>query len=316
MSLNRRSRAASLCAALCIRVSAASMIALAPACSLMMNTGGSTSVAAGKLYEPGEADYDAFFKDLYEIQLLMGQAPERESGARARVAKALDLPEGSTNEAIGDGVYERAALLAKAGVMLKMSLSGMEEGGSPAATVVTIGDVKADKDKSLVLALETAAKEDAELLASLRKTKKPLDKMRGTGAALETRVDRAFAATSKAKKDEVRANLEDARQLIPLMSSRGDEVQQQTAHFLTSLQKVLGAPTSASGPTEPAEPAKKPAKAAAKPKATPASKPVSKPETPPRAVPKAEPKEPPPPAAKKAPVEVKKTKAPAEDFEP
>jgi hypothetical protein len=314
MSLNRRSRAASLCAALCIHVAAASLLALTPACSMFVNT--NTNVADGKLYEPGRAEYDAFFKELYDVQLLMGRAPERESAARARVARALDLPESSTSDAIGDALYERAAVLAKAGVMLKLSLAGVEEGGSPSATVVTLGDVKEAKDKKLVEELDEAVKADAELLADLRKAKKPLDKMPGTAAALEPRIDTAFASSAKSKKDEVHRNFDDARQLIPLMSSRGEEVHRQAEQFLTTLQKILGAPTSPGGPTEPAEPPRK--GTAAKPKAAaPAAKPVSKPVPPPRAVPKAEPKsEPTPPAAKKAPVEAKKPKAPAEDFEP
>jgi hypothetical protein len=316
MSLNRRSRAASLGAALCIHVASASLLAITPACSMFVTT--NTNVADGKLYEPGEADYDAFFKELYDAQLLMGTAPERESGARARVAKALDLPEDSKTDAIGDALYERAAILAKAGVMLKLSLADVDAGASPTATVVVIGEVKDEKDKKLVEALEVAVKADAELLTELRKAKKPLDKMRGTAASLEPRIDTAFASSSKAKKDEVRRNFDDARQLVPLMTSRGDDVHRQTVQFLTALQKVLGAPTSAGGPSEPEEPSKK--GKAAKPKAPPAAKPVSKPVPAPRAVPKAEPKsepkEPAPPAAKKAPVEPKKPKAPAEDFEP
>lgn len=317
MSVTRRSRAAAFGAALCIHIWPLAGVALAaftPACSLLLKNA-NTPVADGKLYEPGEEEYDAFFKELYETQVLMGQAPEREAQARARVAKALNLAESSSSDAVGDALYERAAVLAKAGVMVKLSLAGIDEPGEASATVVTIGDLKDEKDVKLVEALDEAVKADAALLEDLRKARKPLDRMRGKAASLEPRIETAFAK-NKSKKAEVRRNLDDARQLIPLMAERGEDIHRQSAHFLTALQKVLGAPTSPGGPTEPdAEPAKK--GKPGKQKAAPA-KPVSKPVPPPRAVPKAEPKEPTPPSAKKAPVEAKKpvAKAPAEDFEP
>jgi hypothetical protein len=289
-------------------------------CSLVQ-TSTNTNVADGKLYEPGNADYDAFFKELYDVQLLMGEGPSREETERARVAKALDLPETATTEAIGDGVYERAAVLTKAGVMVKLSLAGIRDASSPSATMVTIGEPKEDKDKALIEALDTAVKADAKLLGDIRKTRSPIERLRGKAADLDRRIDSTFSS-SRSRRAEVRQNLDDARQLIPLMVARGDELQRKTAHFLTQLQKVLGTPTSPEGPTEPPEKAGKKPKGAGK-KPSPEKKAVTRPAAPPRAIPKndaprEDAKKPAPEA--KAPAEAKKAppakKPPPEDFEP
>jgi len=46
---------------------------------------GPSNVATGKLYVSGEASYDQFFSELYQVQLPMGQAGDREVANRLRV---------------------------------------------------------------------------------------------------------------------------------------------------------------------------------------------------------------------------------------
>jgi hypothetical protein len=298
----------------------AALVASAPACTLLASNT-RTNVADGRLYEPGEADFDAFFKDLYDIQLVMGQGPAREAKFRAELASSLGIAETSSIDDIGDAVYQRAASLAKAGAMVKISISGVGDGATPSATVVTIGEIKDEKDVKLVETLDKVAKEDADLLQELRKSRPPLEKLRGKAVGLDPRIDSTFS--SRSKRAEVRKNLDDARQLLPLMVSRSDELEHKATHFLTQLQKVLGSPTSAGGPTAlPEETPKKGKGGKARPagKAAPAAKAVNKPSTPPRAVPKPDKTEAPKKADAPKPTPEAKKAAPAkaatEDFEP
>jgi hypothetical protein len=269
-------------------------------------------VAVGKLYVSGDPSYDEFFSALYQVQLPMGQAADREAGSRSRVCNALGVPGESSAEQIADALDQRAVGLGKSSITLKVKLSGMDAGNAAAELVVS-GSPAKPADLALISALGQSLREDAALITDLRSQRPQIDRLKPQADSLEPGIDVTFRKGGNPKKSEVRKNVIDAQRIIPLMSQRSEDTEHLAKEFLQKIQKVLGGPAVAAAPVAPAPaapesatapPPKKgvgktkpaaahtePASASAKPKAVDAA---------PEPKPKPEPK----------------AKPPADDFEP
>lgn len=277
----------------------------------VVGRGAPSKVASGEIYEAGEPTYDEFFKSLYAEQLLMGQAPDRERAVKQKLTKVAEVADAASADELSNGIEKKLDGLARKGVAAKISTTGLD-GNDPAARVVAVGTA----DDENVRALDLAVKDGIGLLTELRHAKPELTRLKEALPPLEPKVDTAFSRDSSGKKAEVRKNLADAERLIPLMMSRGDEVDARIVELFRALEKASPAavaePPSTLGDTNAKKKDKKaPPKAAAEPKpktkhaeATPAE---PKPPKPPEAEPKAKPAEPAPKAAKPKP---------SEDFEP
>jgi hypothetical protein len=233
-----------------------------------------SNVAQGKAYAPGEPTYDQFFGELFRLQLAMGQAPDREAALRARIARAAGLAQESTADEIIANLERSAVRLAKGGVLLRLTVAGLEDDGAPTAKLVTTGVASNPKDAALVGALDQSAKDAAALLAELRSTKPLIERLQDRPAELGPRVDESFQSRSASKRSEVRKNLTDAGQLLPLMGTRSHDLARQLTSFLKKLEKVAStgptvAPPAPAAPVEleAADPKAKKGAKDAKPKA-------------------------------------------------
>ena len=169
MSTSRNTAATlSLIARLSVPFLAASGGAFAQGC--IFGSPGPSNVAVGQLYVSGESQYDQFFSELYQVQLPMGQATDREAGNRARVANALGVPADSPAEQIADALDQRALALGKAGLTLKVQASGLDS-GTPSAELLATGSPPKPADQGLITALTLSIKDDAALIADLRDRK-------------------------------------------------------------------------------------------------------------------------------------------------
>lgn len=267
-----------------------------------------SNVASGQMYQPGEPTYDEFFKSLYAVQLTMGQAPEREERVRQSVAKLVDAPPTASADDLSTALDKRLGALAKSGVSVKVSTSGLG-GDDPSAKVVKSGS-PSGADAEVVTTLETAVQDGVALLVDLRKSKPELTRLKDALGPLGPKVDTAFKDESSRKRKEVKSNLTDAGKLLPLMVSREEEVDGKVVALFHALEKASPPAIAAPPAPEPPPPAKKKKdkksapKAAGEPKEKPAkAKPPEGAEPPPQA-------EAPKPAAK--PPKAK----PSEDFEP
>lgn len=223
-----------------------------PGC--LLGSAGPSNVAQGKPYAPGEASYDRFFGELYVVQLAMGDAPARERAIRERIASVTGAAATASTEELADALDKRAAELSKAGVTLKLSTTDLDEGKAPTATLVTTGTATAPDDVKCVAALAQSVKEAAALVADMRAAKPGIDRLNHEAPGLEPGIDMTFHKMSAGKKKEVRKNLGDAQQLLPLMESRANEVDQHVVQLLRKLAKVLGTASAAAAPPPPSEP--------------------------------------------------------------
>jgi hypothetical protein len=298
-------------------------IAAVAACALVtgcaLGRGGPSKVASGEIYEPGERTYDEFFKALYAEQLLMGQAPDRERAVKQKLTKVAGVAETASADELSNGIEKKLDDLAKKSVAAKVSTTGLD-GNDPAARVVAVGTAGATTDDESVRALELAVKDGIGLLTDLRHAKPELARLKEALPPLEPKVDTAFSRASSGKKAEVRKNLADAERLIPLMMSRGDEVDARVVELFRALEKASPAAVAAPPSTLGDASAKKKDKKAAQPKAPGEPKPKPKHADAPPAEPKpkaAKPADAEPKAAKPAEPAPKAVKPkPSEDFEP
>ncbi|HVU03570.1 MAG TPA: hypothetical protein VHE30_17545 [Polyangiaceae bacterium] len=287
---------------------------------------GPSNVGTGRLYVSGDPSYDQFFSELYQVQLPMGRAADREAQNRARVSSSLGIPADSTADQVADALDQHAMAITKAGVTVKVATSGLDDPkGTPTASLVTTGSGAEANDTALLLALSESIKDAAALIAEVRSMKPSIDRLKPQADALEPGIDTTFRKGGAPKKAEVRKNLVDAQRLIPLMSQRSDDIARLSTDFILKVQKVLGKADSAEAPAPLASPspsaaapastpsAKKPGPATSKPAATTTSGGAA----PKPAAPKPE-KKPAPSSDEEAPKPAPKPekKPAADDFEP
>ena len=265
-----------------------------------------SEVASGNRFEAGEPSYDEFFKSLYDLQLTMGHAPDREQAVRQGLVKVADAPPTATNDDLSAALDKRLDAFGKTGVSVKVSVTGLD-GDDPTAHVVKSG-APTGADAEALTSLEDAVRDAVALLLDLRHSKPELERLKEALPPLDPKVDTAFKDASSRKRREIRDNLTDAGKLIPLMVAREAEVDGKVVDLFHALEKVSPPAIAAPPPAEAPPPKKKKEKKGAQAKngagpektksgETPESKPA---------------KEPAPPAAPSKPSKPK----PAEDFEP
>lgn len=214
------------------------LILLVSAC---VGSPGPSNVSQGKQYVSGNAQYDEFFSEMYELQVTLGAAPDRERTVRQHLAAALDIDPSSRAEEIAEAVNKRVAHMNKRGPSLKLALSGMEEKGTPSSVLTATGTVSDPKDKALVEAIDQAGKDAAALLGDVRRASAATEHLRAEAPALEPSIDETFRLAGPARKADVRKNLEDAERLIPLMAERSSDIEERTTELLRKLEKSLSA---------------------------------------------------------------------------
>lgn len=228
---------------------------------------GPSDVSQGKQFTSGNADYDEFFGEVYQTQVSLGAAPNREREIRQHLSQALDIDPESRAEEIAEALGKRVGHIGKTAA-LKLTLSGMEEDGTPSFVLTTTGTVTDPKDKATVEAVAQAGKDAATLLADARRAAATTEHLRKEAPTLEPGIDQKFGAAGPGKKDDVSRNLGDAERMIPLMASRATDIEERTSGLLRKLEKALGEPPAEEGGTKPAKgEAEVPKKGKEKPKA-------------------------------------------------
>src|SRR5262249_10468725 len=116
-----------------------------------------SEVADGRLYQAGEASYDEFFKALYDVQLTMGHAPEREQSVRQGLAKVAEVPQGASNDELAAALDKRFDALSRHGVGVKLMATEIE-GSDPSGKLQTAGTSSDAADGKTVSDLEDTVK--------------------------------------------------------------------------------------------------------------------------------------------------------------
>lgn len=261
-----------------------------------------TKVAQGLKFEAGHPNYDPFFTELYEVQLVLGPAPDEEARIRARLARKLGAVEEASAKLLAKSVKSQTEKLAKQGIRLQLVVRGVEEGAEepPGAETIATGAALDRSAKKTADAIEQAAKDAAELLIQMRQAKTRSETLRQQAPALEPSIDAVFRTDAR-QKSRVKRNLEDAERLLPLMIQRAQQVGDDAEKLIDLLDTAVN--------TGPAPAPAAQGDAGVTLEETPQSSPPPSRPAPKRA-PKAAPKPAPKPAAPAPPP------PPADDFEP
>jgi hypothetical protein len=219
---------------------------LALAASGCFGSKGPSDVSQGKQYTSGNAEYDEFFGAMYQLQVSLGSAPDRERSIRQHLSEALGIDPSSRAEEIGAALSKRVARIGKPGSSVTLTITGLEPKGTPSSVVTTAGTIE---DKSIVQAIEQAGKDAATLLGDVRRSSAATEHLRAEAPTLEPAIDDKFRLDGPGKKSDVRKNLTDAERMIPLMSSRAADIEERTVTLLRKLEKSVGSPDS-SGPVK------------------------------------------------------------------
>jgi hypothetical protein len=251
---------------------------------------GPSAVGQGRQYESGDRQYDEFFTLLYQLQVDLGRAPDQEKKIRTDLAAALQLQDASPSE-LGKRIKKQTEQIAGAGTGLKVQLNeDADDDDEARAEIQTVGKTLTPQDEKVVRVIERAARDELTLMVRMKKSDRQLDKLRADVMTLMQQADARFRK-SVGKKKEVEKNLEDAQQLMPLMSTRAREVAQTAKVFIKQLEDAAHTDDgSFAAPPPPPEPEFEEEDAGPPP--------------------------PPPKGSKPAPAPKKKPTGPAADFEP
>ena len=127
---------------------------------------GPSDVSQGRQYSSGNAEYDEFFSEVHQLQVMLGKAPDRERAIRQQLSQALGIDGASRAEEIAAALSKRAGQLGKPPAKLKLELSGLEAKGSPTSVLTTMGSISDPKDKAVADAIASLLA-DPEWAASL-----------------------------------------------------------------------------------------------------------------------------------------------------
>jgi hypothetical protein len=272
-----------------------------PGCGAL-NVNKPSTVAQGKYYSSGEARYDEFFISLYWMQVAMADAPRVPETERLALARALSLPPQADTSAIADRLREEAQKLAHVGVHLRLDQNPAPDKFAQASvTLRSNARPKDDPSAAVFVQVEQSGTNLLRSIDDMTQGEENLGKLEPKAAALSAGADAAFAETHFGKLDEVKKNLADARQLIPLMHTRAADVRHASEALLLELSKAVntddgslgpapaaaGAEPHAEGPKAPdtskkpaaAKPHPKPKPAGAAPSAAPAARPKPSPDS-------------------------------------
>jgi hypothetical protein len=216
------------------------LLALSPGIDGCMNNRGPSDVSQAKQYSSGNPEYDEFFSEVYQLQVALGKAPDRERSIRQQLSLALGIDGASRAEEIAAAVSKRSGQLGKPPAKLKLEISGLEAKGSPSSVLTTTGTISEPKDKAVADAIETASKDAASLLGDARRSSAVTEHLKTQAPALESKLDATFGST--VRKGDVLKNLKDSEQMIPLMTSRASDIEERTAELLRKLEKSVNSP--------------------------------------------------------------------------
>ncbi len=273
-------------------------VVLLAGCTLF---GGPSRVKQGELVETGDARYDAYFKDVHDLQVTsVGWSDERQAACRPLVDE-LRLAPDAAGVSIVQETHERVKLVSHEVGATKLEVTGDE------AHVTAESPQKVDETaRDFFKMIETCAHTELARSRALKEVPTRVDGIVKNGRSLEPHVRDDFAKHGGRVAQDVQAEMTASFDALSDISKNARSGAREAEDFVADLQRAVGSslPAAPKEETEDEKPTKKKSEKAGKPKEKPAAKPaasVDKPTPPPAEKPKPKPK----PAA-----------SPSEDFNP
>ena len=291
MTLLRASSSWSSRAKTCTRVA---YFALLASCTLF---GQPSRVKQGELVETGDARYDAYFKDVHDMQVTsVGWSDERQAACRPLVDE-LRLAPDAAGVSIVQEAHERVKAVSHDVGPTKLEVSGDE------AHVVAENSAKVDEPtRNLFKLIENCAHTELARSRALKDVPARVDTVVKNGRELEPHIRDDFAKHGGRVAEDVQAEMTASYDALSEISKNARSGAREAEDFVADLQRAVGSsqPAEAAAKEETDEPPKgkkkkseKTAektqdKPADKPAATTTDKPADKPKPKPKPAPASE----------------------------
>ena len=198
-------------------------------CTLL---GAPSKVKQGELFEAGEPKYDAYFKDVHDLQVSsVGWQDERRASCRPLV-DALKLAPDAADVSIVQGAHERIAAVARDVGPTKLEVTGDDvhlTAGNPG---------KADDEtRELFKAVETCAHAEVARAKSLKDVPNKVDTLTKTGRDLEPHVRDDFIKRGGRAAQSVQTELTASYEVLSNISKSARIDARAAEDFVADLQR-------------------------------------------------------------------------------
>ena len=247
-----------------------------------------THVREAQLYQPGIASYDAYFKEVHELQVATASWPDQKRAARRPLVDLLKLSLDAADVTIAQATHERMIGAAHDAGATHLDLKADEP-----KVVAAGGEGRVDAaTKDFFRAIEGSVKAELARRKALRDLPPRIDELTKVGRELEPKVRDDFAGHGGGLTSDVKAELEASYDVLSTLSANARNEAREAEDFVSVLERAISA--------APSEPLPKPEGSAKgpppKPKPTGASPPATaKPPPPVNPPPPATTNKPPPP---------------------
>jgi len=206
-----------------------------------------THVREGQLYQPGLANYDAYFKEVHDLQLATASWPDQKSAARRPLVDLLKLSLDAADVTIAQATHERMIGAAHAAGATHLDLKGDE-----AKVIAAGGDARIDTaTKDFFRAIEGTVKAELARRKALRDIPPRIDDLSKVGRELEPKVRDDFAKHGGSLTSDVKAELDASYEVLNTLSANARNEAREAEDFVSVLERAISAEPSEPLPKEP-----------------------------------------------------------------
>ena len=205
-----------------------------------------THVREAQLYQPGVASYDAYFKEVHELQVATASWPDQKRAARRPLVDLLKLSLDAADVTIAQATHERMIGAAHDAGATHLDLKADEP-----KVVAAGGEGRVDAaTKEFFRAIEASVKAELARRKVLRDLPPRIDELTKVGRELEPKVRDDFAGHGGGLTSDVKAELAASYEVLGTLSANARNEAREAEDFVSVLERAISA--------EPSEPLPKP----------------------------------------------------------
>ena len=208
--------------------------ALLSAVALAACLGPLSRVHEGALYRTGESAYDAYFKDVHDLQLVDAAFTDERKASRKPLTDALELTPDPSDAIVTQLARERVLAAAASIGATKLDIS--EDGARYTTSTGTRGGPDAEK---LIVAIETVAASELERAKKLKDFQPRIEAALKTGHDLEPHVKEEFTKYGAQKPIEVRQEMSGSIDALTVMNHHARREARNAEAFVADLARAV-----------------------------------------------------------------------------
>ena len=211
------------------RVGFACIAVLAAACSLLT---GPSRVREGALYRTGETQYDAYFKEVHDVQVAASTWNDDKKAARKPIVDALQLTADTSDSTIAQLVHEQVEAAQSSLGTAELKVTGDD-------VKLVSGTGSRGSIDTLATALEATAKGEIDRAKKMKSLPPRIETLLKTGHDLEPHAKEDFAKVGGQKPFEVKAELTASFDVLGAIATNAKREVRSAESFVADLQRAV-----------------------------------------------------------------------------